>query len=118
MDVRERLAEILGQIHDLGDATLTYASADTRVPFILRNPELWDATEADLQSQAMIQSKGLPLSDRVQATMLKAFSITEPTIAHVCGRLKLSGSTLLRRLDGEGVPFHRHSPSRMPSCSC
>lgn len=55
--------------------------------------------------QAKIQSMGLPLSDRVRATMLEAFSITEPSLAHVCRRLKLSRSTLLRRLDDEGVTF-------------
>ena len=102
---RGRLADIFGQIPDEGDATLTYARADARMPFISDNPALWDATEADLQSQAMIQSKGLPLADRVRATMLEAFSITDPTIAHVSGRLKLSRSTLLRRLDAEGVTF-------------
>lgn len=105
MDQREGLADVFNQIPDHGEATLTYARADTRVPFISDNPELWSATEADLQSQAMIQSKGLPLSDRVRATILEAFSITEPTIAHVCGRLKLSRSTLLRRLDDEGKTF-------------
>jgi hypothetical protein len=77
-DERERLEETFGQVPEHGDATLTYARADARVPFISDNPELWEATEADLQSQAMIQSKGLPLSDRVRATMLEAFSITEP----------------------------------------
>ena len=37
--------------------------------------------------------------------MVEAFSITEPTIAHVCSRLKLGRSTLLRRLGEEGVTF-------------
>ncbi len=105
MDERERLVDIFGLIPNEGDAMLTYTLADTRVPFISDNPELWNATEADLQSQAMIQSKELPLSDRVRAAMLEAFSVTEPTIAHVCGRLKISRSTLLRRLDDEGESF-------------
>jgi AraC-like DNA-binding protein len=104
-DERERLQETFGQVPEHGDAMLTYARADARVPFISDNPELWEATEADLQSQAMIQSKGLTLSDRVRATMLEAFSVTDPTIAHVSGRLKLSRSTLLRRLDDEGITF-------------
>lgn len=104
-DERERLADIFGQVPDQGDPTLTYARADSRMPFVSDNPDLWQATEANLQSQALIQSKGLPLSDRVRATMVEAFSITEPTIAHVCSRLKLSRSTLLRRLDDEGVAF-------------
>lgn len=104
-DERERLVETFGQVPERGDATLTYARADARIPFISDNPELWEATEADLKSQAMIQSKGLPLSERVRATMLEAFSITEPNIAHVCGRLRLSRSTLLRRLADEGVTF-------------
>ncbi|WP_375553453.1 helix-turn-helix domain-containing protein [Roseovarius mucosus] len=104
-DERERLAETFGQVPEHGDATLTYARADARTPFISDNPELWEATEADLKSQAMIQFKGLPLSERVRATMMEAFSVTEPTIAHVCGRLKLSRSTLLRRLGDERVTF-------------
>ncbi|WP_291835887.1 AraC family transcriptional regulator [Limimaricola sp.] len=104
-DERERLKEVFGQVPSHGEATLTYALADARIQFVSDNPELWQATEADLQSQAMIQSKGLPLSDRVRATMLEAFSITEPTIAHVCGRLKLGRSTLLRRLADDGVTF-------------
>lgn len=37
--------------------------------------------------------------------MLEMFTITEPKIAHVCGRLKVSRSTLLRRLAEEGVTF-------------
>ena len=53
----------------------------------------------------MIQSKSLPLSVRVRATMLEAFSITEPNIVHICGRRRLSRSTLLRRLADEGVTF-------------
>jgi len=104
-DERERLVDVFGIVPEQGDAALTYARADARVPFISDNPDLWEATEADLQSQAMIQSKGSPLSDRVRATMLEAFSITEPNIAHVCGRLRLSRSTLLRRLANEGVSF-------------
>lgn len=104
-DERERLEETFGQVPEHGDAMLTYARSDARAPFVSDNPELWDATEADLQTQAMIQSEGLPLSDRVRATMLEAISITEPTIALVCGRLKLSRSTLLRRLGDEGITF-------------
>ncbi|MCB5199936.1 AraC family transcriptional regulator [Loktanella sp. TSTF-M6] len=105
LDERARLEETFGQIPDYGDATLTYSRADAGTSFVSDNPALWAATEADLQAQAMIQSKGLPLSDRVRATMLEAFSITEPTIAHVCGRLKLSRSTLLRRLNEDGITF-------------
>src|SRR6056297_1712432 len=58
-DERERLIETFGQVPEHGDAMLTYARADACVPFVSDNPELWEATEADLQSQAMIQSKGL-----------------------------------------------------------
>jgi AraC-like DNA-binding protein len=102
---RERLADVFGQVPDEGDATLIYSHSDAHVPFISDNPELWDATEADLQAQSMIQSNGVPMSERVRATMLAAFSITDPTIAHVCGRLRLSRSTLLRRLADEGATF-------------
>ncbi len=105
LDERERLEDVFGQVPGEGEATLSYARSDARLPFVSDNPELWQATEADLKSQALIQSKGLPLSDRVRATMVEAFSITEPTIAHVCSRLSLSRSTLLRRLEREGVTF-------------
>lgn len=104
-DERERLEDVFGQIPEQGDAALTYSRADARVPFISDNPELWEATEADLQAQALIQSKGLPLTERVRAIMLEMFTITEPKIAHVCGRLKVSRSTLLRHLAEEGVTF-------------
>lgn len=104
-DERERLSDVFGQTPAHGEATLTYTRSDARIAFVSDNPELWAATEADLQSQSMIQSKGLPLSGRVRATIMEAFAITEPTIAHVCGRLKLSRSTLLRRLGEEGVTF-------------
>jgi AraC-like DNA-binding protein len=104
-DERARLADVFGRIPEQGEAALTYARADARVPFISDNPELWEATEADLRAQAMIQSKGVPLADRVRATMVEALSITDPTIAHVCSRLKLSRSTLSRRLADEGATF-------------
>jgi AraC-like DNA-binding protein len=84
---------------------LTYSRADTRIPFTSDNPELWEATEADLNAQTKTQSNGLPLSERVRATIRGAFSVTDPTIAHVCGRLKLGRSTLLRRLADEGATF-------------
>lgn len=106
-DERERLSDVFGQVPKQGDAMLTYARTDARAPFVSDNPELWEATEADLQNQAMIQSKGLPLSDRVRATMMEALSITEPNIAHVCARLRVSRSTLLRRLADEGVTFQK-----------
>lgn len=93
-----RLEGVFGMIHDDGDAALTYTRTDARVPFISANPELWDATEADLRAKALIQSKGSPMADR-------AFSITDPTIAHVCTRPRPSRSTLLRRLEDEGVTF-------------
>ncbi|PWR04497.1 virulence regulating protein [Meridianimarinicoccus roseus] len=102
---RERLADVFEQVPDEGEATLIYARTDACVPFISDNPELWEATEADLQAQAMIQSNGLSLSERVRATMLEAFSVTNPTIAHVCTRLGLSRSTLMRRLANEGATF-------------
>ncbi|MEZ5751749.1 MAG: helix-turn-helix transcriptional regulator [Paracoccaceae bacterium] len=104
-DERERLADVFGHIPENGEASLSYAHADARMPFISANPALWEATETDLQAQAMIQSKALSLSKRVRATMMEAFSITEPSIAHACGRLRLSRSTLLRRLADEGVTF-------------
>lgn len=104
-DVRERTTEIFGLVPDYGDASMTYSRADARIAFISDNPALWQATETDLQAQAMIQSKGVPLADRVRATMIEAFPITDPTIAHICTRLKLSRSTLLRRLRDEGVTF-------------
>lgn len=104
-DERVRLADIFGQVPAHGDAELTYSRADARVPFISDNPALWQATKSDLDAQALIQSKGIPLSDRVRATLVEAFAITDPTIAHVCNRLKLSRSTLLRRLGQEGVTF-------------
>jgi AraC-like DNA-binding protein len=104
-DERARLADIFGQVPAHGDAVLTYSRADARVPFISDNPALWQATKSDLDAQALIQSKGIPLSDRVRATLVEAFAITDPTIAHVCNRLKLSRSTLLRRLGQEGVTF-------------
>lgn len=59
-DERARLSDVFGMIPDEGDAALTYARADSRVPFISSNSELWEATEADLRAQAMIQSKGSP----------------------------------------------------------
>lgn len=102
---RERLADVFGQTPDAGDATLIYSRSDARIPFISDNPGLWEATETDLQAQSMIQSEELPMSERVRATMLEAFSITDPTITHVCGRLRLSRSTLLRRLADEGATF-------------
>jgi AraC-like DNA-binding protein len=104
---RERLADVFGQVPALGDPSLIYSRADARTPFVSNNPELWRATEADLLSQAMIQSKGLPLADRVRATILEALSITEPTIDHVCDRLVLSRSTLLRGLSREGASFQQ-----------
>ena len=104
-DERARLADVFGLVPGPGEAALSYTRSDARMPFISDNPALWEATEADLRSQALIQSKGLPLSDRVRATIIEAFSITDPTITHVCSRLKLSRSTLLRRLSDEGVTF-------------
>lgn len=104
-DARGRMTEVFGLVPEDGDASLTYSRPDARVPFISDNPALWQATETDLQAQAMIQSKGLPFADRVRATMIEAFPITEPTIAHICTRLNLSRSTLLRRLRDEGITF-------------
>lgn len=102
---REDLEDVFGTVPDDGAAALSYVVADARVPFISSNPDLWAATEADLQSQALIQAQKADVADRVRAVLLEAFSVTDPTLAHVCARLSLSRSTLLRRLAEEGATF-------------
>ncbi|MEM1040793.1 MAG: helix-turn-helix domain-containing protein [Pseudomonadota bacterium] len=102
---REDLSDVFGMVPDDGTPTLSYRIADASVPFVSANPELWEATEADLQSQALIQANEADVADRVRAVMLEAFSVTDPTLAHVCARLGMSRSTLLRRLAAEGATF-------------
>jgi AraC-like DNA-binding protein len=102
---REELEDVFGTVPDDDAPTLSYTIADARVPFVSANPDLWEATEADLQSQALIQAKEADVADRVRAVILEAFSVTDPTLAHVCARLAMSRSTLLRRLAAEGETF-------------
>ncbi|MEZ5800085.1 MAG: hypothetical protein R3D29_05970 [Nitratireductor sp.] len=45
-----RLVDVFGLVPEHGEAALTYARADARMPFISNNPELWDATAADLRA--------------------------------------------------------------------
>lgn len=102
---REALKDVFGTVPDDGPPTLSYTMADARVPFVSANPDLWDATEANLQSQALIQANEADVADRVRAVILEALSVTDPTLAHVCARLSMSRSTLLRRLASEGATF-------------
>lgn len=102
---REDLKEVFGTVPYDGPPTLSYTLADAHVPFVSANPDLWEATEADLQSQALIQAKEAYVADRVRAAILEAFSVTDPTLGHVCARLSMSRSTLLRRLAAEGATF-------------
>lgn len=102
---RQGLADVFGMVPHEGEPALTYSRANAQIPFMSDNPELWRATEADLKAYALIVSQSLPVADRVRATLLEALSVQEPTIEHVCTRLRMSRSTLLRRLRDEATSF-------------
>uniref|UniRef100_UPI002FDD1B6D helix-turn-helix transcriptional regulator n=1 Tax=Rubrimonas sp. TaxID=2036015 RepID=UPI002FDD1B6D len=102
---REDLADVFGVTPAEGPPSLAYARADARIAFVSDNPALWRATEADLESHALIVSKSVPVAQRVRAALLEALPTGEPTLAHVCARLQMSRSTLLRRLRAEGATF-------------
>ncbi len=102
---REDLADVFGFTPTEGPPSLAYARSDARIAFVSDNPALWRATEADLESHALIVSKSLPVAQRVRAALLEALPTGEPTLAHVCARLQMSRSTLLRRLRAEGTTF-------------
>jgi AraC-like DNA-binding protein len=105
LDERKGLADVFGMVPDEGNATISYSRTNACIPFISDNPELWRATEADLRAQAQIVSNSLPVTDRVRACLLEAFAMQDPTIEHVCTRLRMSRSTLMRRLRDEGTTF-------------
>ncbi|MEM0978074.1 MAG: helix-turn-helix domain-containing protein [Pseudomonadota bacterium] len=102
---REGLADLFRIVPHYGPPTLTYALSDLSVPFISQNDALWAFTEEDLESQSIILSGDAPLTHRVRATLLEAFGTTNPTLSHVCSRLKSSRSALLRGLNKEGQTF-------------
>ncbi|NJM35006.1 MAG: AraC family transcriptional regulator [Rhodomicrobium sp.] len=105
LDERKGLADLFGVVPFEGVPALSYTRAHARIPFVSDNPELWRATEKDLRTQALVVSQALPVADRVRASLLEAFSMKETTIEHVCMRLRMSRSTLMRRLAEEGATF-------------
>ncbi|MEM9531992.1 MAG: helix-turn-helix domain-containing protein [Pseudomonadota bacterium] len=102
---RHGLKEVFGVTPEKGPPSVRYATQHTRTPFISHNEKLWRATEEDLRSQSLILSGDSPITHRVRATVLEALGTTEPGLSHVCSRLKISKSTLFRRLRAEGTTF-------------
>lgn len=104
-DERQGLVDIFGMVPDEGEPMLTYSRSNARIPFVSDNPELWRETELDLRAQAQIVKQSLPITDRVRAALLESLAIQDPTIEHVCTRLRMSRSTLMRRLGDDGTTF-------------
>jgi hypothetical protein len=44
------LKDVFGTVPDDGTPTLSFTTTNARVPLVSGNPDLWRATEADLQS--------------------------------------------------------------------
>ncbi|MEM9497122.1 MAG: helix-turn-helix domain-containing protein [Pseudomonadota bacterium] len=102
---REALAELFEAVPTQGDPDITYRSVSMRTPFIAPNEELWKETERDLESQSLIMTKNVSLSNRVRAVMLESFGTPDSSLAYTCSRLNMSKSTLLRHLRDEGTSF-------------
>lgn len=102
---RESLTELFQGLPEDGPPEITYRSVSVRSPFVSPNEQLWAETEKDLQSQSIILAREAALSNRVKAVLFEAYATTDPSLAHVCSRLNISKSTLLRRLRVEGTTF-------------
>lgn len=102
---REAMFDLFSRVPDAGAPMISYQIADTRIPFISDNPSLWAATERDLDSMSSIVAKDIALTERVRAGLLEAFAVTNPTQTHICARLRMSRTSLIRGLARENTTF-------------
>lgn len=101
------MEDLFSCVPDKGAPMLSYRTSDTQVPFISDNPKLWRATENDLETMSSIMAKDVALSERVRASLLEAFAVTDPTLAHISSRLRMSRSSLIRGLAQENTTFQK-----------
>lgn len=102
---REDLADLFGLVPEHGEPMLRYKLEDLSVPFISGNEELWAAVEADLLKVEHVLANGRTMTEQVRTLLIEAFGVTQPTLKHASERLRISRTTLLRRLRDEGTSF-------------
>lgn len=105
---RRQIAGDLGTMPDRSDVTfMAFSPQDAKRRFISENPDLWADIEADLTLQLAAQNERLPVASRVRGALIDLMPSGRIGSEDVAEALKLSRSTLQRRLRIENTTYQK-----------
>ena len=103
---RRQIAGEMGLMPERSSVTfMAFSPEDAKRPFISENPDFWADIEADLNLQLAAQNDHLPVASRVQGALVDLMPLGRIGAEDVADILKLSRSTLQRRLRDEGTTY-------------
>lgn len=105
----EERRQIAGQLGIMPERTnvafVAFSQEDAKRRFISENPKLWVDIEADLELQLAAQNESLPVVARVRGALVDLMASGRKGAEDVAAALKLSRSTLQRRLREEDTTY-------------
>lgn len=103
---RTGMVEYFGTAPQAGNTVvLELSAADMAAPFVSENYELWLDIEADLEGQLQRRAGSGTFANMVEAAIRRALTFGPVRVDAVCLDLKLSRSTMQRRLKEENVHY-------------
>ena len=103
---RRQIADHLGIMPERSDAAFVEFSAEDRKRrFISENPSLWEDVEEDLKLQLATHNARLPMATRVRGVLVDLIPTGRTGAEDVAAALKISRSTLQRRLRDENTNY-------------
>ncbi|MFA8388206.1 MAG: helix-turn-helix domain-containing protein [Pelagibaca sp.] len=103
---RRMIAGHLGIMPERSHAAyVAFSPEDSKRRFISENPSLWADIEADLKLQLAAQNDRWPIADRVRGALVDLMPSGRTGAEDVALALRISRSTLQRRLRDEGTTY-------------
>jgi len=94
---------VTAHVAPVPELRLSHTDASRRM--IFANDEQYRVIEADLRRQLNERARSLPMTTRVQRTLVDILPAGEATVDAVCDRLAMSRRSLQRKLKDEGENF-------------
>ncbi|MFT6230920.1 MAG: AraC-like DNA-binding protein [Myxococcota bacterium] len=105
---QEAYTDFFGVVPEVGTETrLVFTKEGANKPFLTASEELWQTFEPMLRRRLSKLESETPIVERTQSVLLECLPSGEAVLNQAARRLGMSGRTLQRRLEKEGVSFRQ-----------
>ncbi len=105
-DDLEAYRKVLGvNVEEASRVSVSFSAIDAARPFLTANEAIWQVFEPQLRQRLADLDLNARTGERVRAVLLESLPVGRTTVADVASALAMSGRTLHRELEAEGVSF-------------